>query len=157
GPEHQGIQRSELRRLAIHPQDAPHVQKTAEDAHAAQSQYEVEFRVRRGEGWRWMRIMGGPHVVEGRVMGMHGLVQDIHERRLAGDGLQAEIEERESAQQRQTLLIHELNHRVKNILAMVQAIAAQTLSNAASPKAAQQALDHRLQALARAHDVLTRE
>jgi PAS domain S-box-containing protein len=157
GLEHQGILRSELRRLVIHPEDAPQVQKAAEDAHVRQSQYETEFRVRRGDGWRWMRIMGGPHVVEGEVMGMHGVVQDIHERKLANERLQAEIDERERAQQRQLLLIHELNHRVKNILAMVQAIAAQTLSNATTPGAARQALDQRLQALARAHDVLTRE
>jgi two-component sensor histidine kinase len=85
------------------------------------------------------------------------VVQDIHERKLANERLQAEIVERERAQQRQLLLIHELNHRVKNLLAMVQAIAAQTLSNAATPEEAQQALDLRLHALARAHDVLTRE
>lgn len=157
GPEHQGIKRSEMRRLVVHPEDAVRTREAAEDAHASQSQYEVEYRVRRGDGWRWMRIVGGPHIVGGEVVGIHGLVQDIHERKLASERLQAEIEERERAQQRQLLLIHELNHRVKNILAMVQAIAAQTLSNAATPKAAQQALDQRLQALARAHDVLTRE
>jgi PAS domain S-box-containing protein len=157
GPEHQGLLRSELRRLVVHPDDAPRVQKAAEDAHASQSQYEIEYRVRQGEDWRWMRIMAAPHIVDGEVVGIHGLVQDIHERKLANERLQAEIEERERAQQRQLLLIHELNHRVKNILAMVQAIAAQTLAGAATPKAAQQALDQRLQALARAHDVLTRE
>jgi PAS domain S-box-containing protein len=157
GAEHQGIVRSELRRLVVHPEDAPGLTLAAETAHVSHSQYEHEFRVRRGDGWRWMRMMGAPHLVEGQVTGMHGLVQDIHERKLANERLQAEIEERERAQQRQLLLIHELNHRVKNILAMVQAIAAQTLSNSAAPAAAQRALDQRLQALARAHDVLTRE
>jgi PAS domain S-box-containing protein len=155
--EHQGIKRSELRRLVVHPEDAVRNQQAAEEAHASQGPYEAEFRVRSGDGWRWMRNLGGPHIVEGEVVGMHGLVQDIHERKLASERLQAEIDERERAQQRQLLLIHELNHRVKNILAMVQAIAAQTLSNAVSPKAARQALEQRLQALARAHDVLTRE
>jgi PAS domain S-box-containing protein len=157
GPEHQGIKRSELRRLVVHPDDAAGNQRAAEAAHASQGQYEAEFRVRRGDGWRWMRNLGGPHIIDGELVGMHGVVQDIHERKLANERLQAEIEERERAQQRQLLLIHELNHRVKNLLAMVQAIAAQTLSNAATPEAAQQALDQRLHALARAHDVLTRE
>jgi PAS domain S-box-containing protein len=157
GPEHQRIKRSELRRLVVHPDDAPRNQMAAEAAHASQGQYVAEFRVRRGDGWRWMRNIGGPHIVDGELVGMYGVVQDIHERKLASERLQAEIEERERAQQRQLLLIHELNHRVKNILAMVQAIAAQTLSNAATPEAAQQALDQRLHALARAHDVLTRE
>jgi PAS domain S-box-containing protein len=157
GPEHQGIKRSELRRLVVHPDDAAGNQKAAEEAHSSQGQYEAEFRVRRGDGWRWMRNLGGPHIVDGELVGMHGVVQDIHERKLANERLQAEIDERERSQQRQLLLIHELNHRVKNILAMVQAIVTQTLSNAASPEAARLALDQRLHALARAHDVLTRE
>ena len=157
GPEHQGIKRSELRRLVVHPDDAAGNQMAAEAAHASQGPYVAEFRVRRGDGWRWMRNLGGPHVVDGELVGMHGVVQDIHERKLANERLLAEVEVRVRAQLRQLLLIHELNHRVKNLLAMVQAIAAQTLSNAATPEAALQALDQRLQALARAHDVLTRE
>jgi PAS domain S-box-containing protein len=156
-PEHQGMHRPALRALVIHPDDIPTVKKAAEDAQADQSQYETEYRVMRGGEWRWMRVMGGPHIVDGVVVGVHGLIQDIHERKLAGQRLQAEIEERERAQQRQTLLIHELNHRVKNILAMVQAVAQQTLSTAPTPEAARKALDQRLLALARAHDVLTRE
>jgi two-component sensor histidine kinase len=117
----------------------------------------VEYRVRRNGGWRWMRVMAGPHAVDGKLLGVHGLVQDIHDRKLAEARLSAEIEERERAQQRQLLLIHELNHRVKNILAMVQAMAMQTLSSAPTPEAARLGLEQRLVALARAHDVLTRE
>jgi PAS domain S-box-containing protein len=157
GPEGQGMTREELRRLLLHPDDVAAVRLAAQDAHARQQQYDVEYRVRRGGGWRWMRVMGGPQVVDGEIVGMHGLVQDIHDRKLASERLKAEIEERERGQQRQTLLIHELNHRVKNILAMVQAIATQTLSTAVTPEAARQALEQRLLALAGAHDVLTRE
>lgn len=54
--------------------------------------------------------------------------------------------------ERQTLMIHELNHRVKNTLATVQALALQTFrSNAAD---ATTRFDQRLQALARSHDLL---
>jgi PAS domain S-box-containing protein len=157
GPEHQGILRAELRRLVVHPDDAVGNQKAAEEAHASRGQYVAEFRVRRGDDWRWMRNIGGPHIIDGELVGMHGIVQDIHERKLANERLRAEIEQRERAQQRQLLLIHELNHRVKNLLAMVQAIVTQTLSNSDTPEAARRALDQRLQALARAHDILTRE
>jgi PAS domain S-box-containing protein len=157
GPEGQGMNREELRRALLHPEDAPAVRQAAQAAHADRRQYDVEYRVRRDDGWRWMRVMGGPHVVDGELVGMHGLVQDIHDRKLASQRLQAEIDERERGQQRQALLIHELNHRVKNILAMVQAIATQTLTTAASPEAARAALEQRLIALAGAHDVLTRE
>jgi two-component sensor histidine kinase len=64
---------------------------------------------------------------------------------------------RARAEEQRELLINELNHRVKNTLATVQSIAAQTLRNAASPKQAREALEARLIALSRAHDVLTRE
>ncbi|MFC7737171.1 sensor histidine kinase [Roseomonas sp. GCM10028921] len=63
--------------------------------------------------------------------------------------------ERADADRRQAILINELNHRVKNTLATVQAIAAQTLRREQGEGAqAFTDLDHRLRALARAHDLL---
>lgn len=55
------------------------------------------------------------------------------------------------------LLMNELNHRLKNTLATVQAIAAQTLRRAASVEEAEVNLSGRIMALSRAQDVLTRE
>lgn len=72
----------------------------------------------------------------------------------------AEAHERKArrrAEERQRLLINELNHRVKNSLATVQAIAQQTLSRPDVPEDARRAFAERLHALARAHDVLTEE
>ncbi|HYF54359.1 MAG TPA: PAS domain S-box protein [Salinarimonas sp.] len=68
-----------------------------------------------------------------------------------------DISERKRSEEQRTLLIHELNHRVKNTLATVQAIAGQSLRAAASPEAARETFTARLVALAAAHDVLTRE
>ena len=65
-----------------------------------------------------------------------------------------DITELKRNEARQTLLMQELAHRVKNILAMVQAVAAQTLRNAPSLEAAGEALGARLVALAQAQDVL---
>ncbi|MCX8570785.1 sensor histidine kinase [Aminobacter sp. MET-1] len=53
--------------------------------------------------------------------------------------------------------IGELNHRVKNTLATVQSLAEQTLKSAATPSAFAEAFNGRLLALARAHDLLTRQ
>jgi two-component sensor histidine kinase len=53
------------------------------------------------------------------------------------------------------LLANELNHRVKNTLATVQAIASQTLQDGTSMRDARSALTARLIALSKAHDVLT--
>lgn len=61
------------------------------------------------------------------------------------------------AQEHQELLINELNHRVKNTLATVQAFITQTLRTAASLPEAREAITARLIALAKAHDVLTAE
>jgi PAS domain S-box-containing protein len=68
-----------------------------------------------------------------------------------------DISERMRAEDLQRLLLGELNHRVKNSLAAVQALVGQTLRNATDLASARVAIDDRLQALARAHDVLTRE
>jgi two-component sensor histidine kinase len=64
---------------------------------------------------------------------------------------------RKDWEERQKLLINELNHRVKNTLATVQSIVSQTLRNAQSFDQAREDLEVRLLALSRTHDVLTRE
>jgi two-component sensor histidine kinase len=53
--------------------------------------------------------------------------------------------------------VNELNHRVKNTLATVQSISAQTFRGDAASASAREAFEGRLMALSRAHDVLTRE
>ena len=55
------------------------------------------------------------------------------------------------------LLMHELNHRVKNTLATVLAIVGQTLTRSRDADQAKQELEGRLVALAGAHDILTEE
>jgi len=68
-----------------------------------------------------------------------------------------DISERKRAEERQKLLIDELNHRVKNTLATVQSIAVQTARDSADLPGFRKAFEGRLVALSRAHDVLTRE
>jgi PAS domain S-box-containing protein len=69
----------------------------------------------------------------------------------------SDVTERVRSEEHQRLLLNELNHRVKNTLATVQSIASQTLRTADSTQAAREAIESRLFALSRAHDVLTRE
>jgi len=61
----------------------------------------------------------------------------------------------EQAQSR--LLIAELNHRVKNTLATVQSIVSQATRTNADPQAIKKAVESRLFALSRSHDLLSRE
>jgi PAS domain S-box-containing protein len=77
----------------------------------------------------------------GRVVGAAKIARDITERKRA-----------EALQQ---LLLEELNHRVKNTLAIIQAMANQSLRHAKSPSDFVSGFSGRVQALARAHDVLT--
>ncbi|MDQ0135099.1 PAS domain S-box-containing protein [Neorhizobium galegae] len=70
-------------------------------------------------------------------------------------GVSVEITERKRIEERLQLMVNELNHRVKNTLATVQAIASQTLRG--GDPIVRQNLERRLMALAAAHDVLTRE
>jgi PAS domain S-box-containing protein len=72
-------------------------------------------------------------------------------------GTNTDISAEREAEERQRLLVNELNHRVKNTLATVQAIAAQTLRSSASDAEARAAFEARLLALSKAHNVLTRE
>lgn len=67
-----------------------------------------------------------------------------------------DLTERRQAEMRQKLLLNELNHRVKNTLATVQAIAAQTLRTAVSPEAFRTDFTARLLALSQTHNLLTR-
>jgi two-component sensor histidine kinase len=64
--------------------------------------------------------------------------------------------EHEVAQKLQRIMVDELHHRVKNILATVQAIASQSLRSAQSLEEGRRAIESRLQALGRVHDVLLR-
>lgn len=67
-----------------------------------------------------------------------------------------DISERKREQARQELLVNELNHRVKNTLATVQAIAAQSLKGPDVSAEARRRFTDRLLALARANDLVLR-
>ena len=65
-----------------------------------------------------------------------------------------EAKEREASDNLQKLIMGELHHRIKNTLATVSAIAGQSLRTAPSMAHAQNAIEGRLAALGRAHDLL---
>ena len=71
---------------------------------------------------------------------------------LAQAGIDAK--EREVADKLQKLILEELHHRIKNTLATVSAIASQSLRNVPGAEHAQHAIEGRLLALGRAHDLL---
>ena len=107
--------------------------------------YDIEHRVKFVDGsYRWARSRAFPRRnVEGEILLWYGSTEDIHERKVA--------------EERQRLLINELNHRVKNSLATVQAIAFQTLKGDISLAEARSRFEARLLALSQAHNMLTEQ
>ncbi|TWI50930.1 PAS domain S-box-containing protein [Pseudomonas duriflava] len=66
-----------------------------------------------------------------------------------------DISRHKAAEAQQSLLINELNHRVKNTLMTVQSIATYSLRNASPDRSYRETFNARLMALSRTHDLLT--
>ncbi|MFN3658086.1 MAG: sensor histidine kinase [Pseudolabrys sp.] len=131
----------------IHPDDAADVGRTMMDAIAKGSSVSVKARYRDAKGgYRVLQTDARPRLSNGVFMGMIGVNIDITERE------QAETARRQAEAHRE-LLVAELNHRVKNTLSVVQAIAHQTFQDTADE--ACRAFNGRLIALARSHGLLT--
>jgi two-component sensor histidine kinase len=83
------------------------------------------------------------------------LQEDLPEVDRVWQTLQQAVSERAAAEKRQALLVNELNHRVKNMLAVVQSLASQTLRASPDPGEFATAFSARISALAGAHSLLT--
>ena len=106
--------------------------------------YSLEKRYVRADGSTiWVHLMSSTvQDAEGRFLYAVRVVHDITERKMAED--------------RQRVLINELNHRVKNTLTTVQSFARQTARRAAGVDDFMRRFEGRLMALSKAHDRLTR-
>jgi PAS domain S-box-containing protein len=100
-------------------------------------------------GWRDVAMT----TIDGRVLETSWANIRLSDDTYVGIGI--DITERARADEHQQLLLDELNHRVKNILATVQSIARQTLSKDRPPAEAGDVFAERLRALSRSHDLLT--
>jgi PAS domain S-box-containing protein len=131
---------------SVHPDDRPRMTNAIEAAIRDGSNYDIEYRTVTPAGeTRWVQARGRAAQTsdEGGVRRMAGVSLDITDRKLA--------------EERQRLLLNELNHRVKNSLVAVQSIAAQTLRTSLTPELFQEAFEARIMALSQTHDLLTRE
>jgi two-component sensor histidine kinase/CheY-like chemotaxis protein len=73
----------------------------------------------------------------------------------AAEQLRLEVHERKQAEERLTILVQELAHRVKNLLSVFQSITSRTLTDGRSTIDARDVLIGRLQSLGHAHELLT--
>jgi two-component system, sensor histidine kinase PdtaS len=111
----------------VHPDDYERCLETYARAFEARESFSMEYRLRRRDGaYRWVLDNGRPFTRDGRFAGYFGCCTDI--------------EERKRAEEAQRLLAAELNHRVRNTLASVQAVAHQTLRRASDLETAAETL-----------------
>jgi PAS domain S-box-containing protein len=129
----------------VHPEDRP--------AHQAM----VETAGHRGEGWHGQFRIIRPR--DGQVAWLEERASPARDP-VTGKthilGLVWEVTERHRMEERQAMLLHELQHRVRNILAVVRSLARRTTQTAGSVEEVGQLLDGRIDALARTQAVLAR-
>ncbi|HEX5230276.1 MAG TPA: HWE histidine kinase domain-containing protein, partial [Bryobacteraceae bacterium] len=127
----------------IHPDDQPRVNEKIQAAIASEGLFEDEYRLVQDAGdIRWVHARGRClHDTNGKPAHFSGVALDITDRR--------------TAEEQRRILADELAHRVKNLLATVQAIANQTLRSGRPIEEARDAFTARLMALSRAQDLLT--
>lgn len=111
--------------------------------HGGTTRHDIELMPRPGDLRRWEINSGLAIDRDGHPVGLNVIARDVTERRAFED--------------RQKLLIDELNHRVKNTLALVQGIALQSFRGERSVSEGKDAFAARLASLAAAHDLLSRE
>jgi PAS domain S-box-containing protein len=127
----------------VHPDDRQRLRAVVRGLRSDSPSYVSAFRYLRPDGREvWLEETAKADFdKDGRIVQLSGLTVDITERK--------------HAEERQNLLIAELDHRVKNVLARVAVVAMQTREG--SPTIAQfvKALNGRIQSMAAAHSLLS--
>ena len=105
-----------------------------------EAKLQVEYQRRDGSRV-WIDIVGRP-------------IRDDEGRRTGAVIAVSDIDARIKAEAMQSLMNHELSHRMKNLLAMVQAIAMQSMRGVSDVATVRDVLSNRLVVLGKAHDLL---
>ena len=129
---------------AIHDSDQAELSGVLQQAVQGRGSAECEARLRRSDGqWRWYLIRAAPQMApDGTLLGWVGSFTDIDDRRVA--------------ELRQGLLLAELQHRVRNILAVVRSVLNRTLESSTDLDHFAAHLTGRIGALARTQSAAAR-
>ena len=128
----------------VHPDDIDRlIQLRSEAFRLRRREYSIEYRINRAGGEvRWIETRCfASYDGEGRP---HRVV-----------GVSIDITERKQAEEQQRKLVAELDHRVKNVLATVQAVAAHTMDASNSMDHFVAALDGRIRSMGLTHELLS--
>jgi len=143
-PGEMSVHDNDILETYVHPDDQEATRANRLQALRTGDVFDVTFRmIPNGDGrQRWLRMAGiVTREDSGRPRAITGIVEDVSQRRLEDD-------------QRQQLMA-ELDHRVKNVLAAVQALAQQTAKRTTSLESFLQTFGGRLKAMASANELLT--
>jgi PAS domain S-box-containing protein len=128
-------------RTLIYPDDLTVLDQAWDGLLATGAPFQMEYRVRRPNGEiRWcLSSAAATHDASGALVRVSGVTIDITDRK--------------AAEERQTLLSREVDHRAKNALALVQSIV--RLTRHVNPADYARAIEGRINALSRVHTVLS--
>jgi PAS domain S-box-containing protein len=131
-------------RAVRHPEDAARVVEGFQQALAkGLDSYEAEYRIIRPSDGQVRWIFG-----RGRT------VRDVSGKPVRYSGVDIDITERKQAEEHMRRLMHEVNHRANNLLAVVQAIAQHTLHSTVDPAEFVESLSRRIAGLAASNNLL---
>ena len=131
------------RQAGVHPDDQDECEATQTRAfHSRQREYGKEYRIVRSGELRW---------IETRTFVWYR--SDGHPDRVVG--VDIDVTERKRAEEHQQTLRAELDHRVKNVLATVSAVAAHTMDTSNSMEHFVASLDGRIRSMAQTHELLS--
>lgn len=129
----------------FHPDDMPEFEAALARLFEGEEVFSSEYRVFQDNGSvAWLLARG--RLIHDETTG----------RPVSFSGAAVDITARKASEEQREDLAHEVAHRMKNTLAMVQAIVSQTLRSATTLEDGSQAITGRLAALARAQDILFR-
>ncbi len=129
---------------AIHPDDRAYAERQWREAIAVHGLVDADFRLRASDGsWRWTNVRAAP------VLDDRGRVEKWA-------GMNIDIEVRKRAAERQDVLVAELQHRTRNLIAVVKGIANDTMRKTGPTPAFRAAFADRLSALSRVQGLLSR-
>jgi PAS domain S-box-containing protein len=129
-------------RERVHPEDLERIEAEHRVATASGEPYTLRYRIRRADdgATRWILVYARALKNDGTPVRSLGVVVDETDKRAAED--------------RERLLMREVDHRAKNVLAVVQALV--RLTPPAEPKVFAAKIEGRVSAIARAHTLLAR-
>lgn len=137
-------ERGEYALRCVHPDDLDNLRALLTERLTHEARYKAEYRLVRPDDHRvlWMESAGVVvRDARGETQKLIGVVRDVSDRK--------------AAEQAREALVAELDHRVKNVLASVQSLAAQSARKTTSVDSFLRSFNDRLQAMAAAHTLLT--